>query len=559
MKNSFKYSFTSAILLLLIVVAVTSCKKSLDSSLDVNPHDRLTSGNVFNSAATADLVLNDIYDQLPDGNNWNDPFDNWSDNSICGYSWPRSRTLAQQNIYTPATLSFDSNGNAFDLTWQTLYTNVRKCNVFIANVTTSPLPEDYKKKRVAEARFLRAYFYHLLWMTYGGVPVITIPLDINTQGDKAFVERSSLLDTYKFITTELSAIAADIPQSNESGRATQGAALTLLGWVQLYQHDFIAAAATTKQVIDNLGNGKVYDLFPDYQKLFLDNTANKEAIFYRQYVARVKGNRFAGLGGPAFTKNGVETSWGSTNPTQELVDDYAMANGKVITDPTSGYDPKKPYVNREPRFYQSIVYDGSFFYNDIIYTRQGVGSPNEIDLSDKNDATQTGYCLRKKVQENIPLGSDSWDGHSGDQNYYYFRYAEVLLMYAEAQNEAAGPDLSVYTAINKIRTRSSLPDLPAGLNQDQMRTAIRRERRVELAFEDKRLWDLRRWKIAEINLNRPVHGIVITADGAGGFNYNPVVPPGGNYKFDAGKNYLYPIPQNAMDQNPKLKQNPGYN
>lgn len=556
MKTRIKYISISCMLFMTVCLLMTSCKKSLDSGLSVTPHDRLTGDQVFATTSTADLFLNDIYNSLPDGNNWYDPFDNWSDNSICGYNWVNSRNEVLQATYTPATMDFSQ---ALNLDWATNYGYIRKCNVFIANVTSSTLPDDYKKLRLAEARFLRAYFYHLLWMAYGGVPIITTPLDINTQGDKVFYPRNTADDTYKFITSELTAITNDLPVTPaQSGRVSQGASLTLMGWVQLYDHDYAASAATNKQIIDNFGNGKVYDLFSDYGSLFLDNTANKEAIFYRQYISRVKGNAYAGYNGPTFTKDGVETSWGGVNPTQELVDDYAMDNGLPISNPASGYDPKHPYVHREKRFYQTIVYDGSHFYNDTIYTRQGINSPNEIDLSDHDDATQTGYYLRKNVNENITLGPDNWSGLSGGQNYYYFRYAEVLLNYAEAQNENAGPDPTVYDAINQVRTRSSLPNLTPGLTQDQMRTAIRRERRVELAFEDKRWWDLMRWKLAEVNINKPLHGIAITSDGSGGFNYTPVTTPGGDRKFDPGKNYLFPIPQNAIDQNKKLVQNTGY-
>ena len=234
-----------------------------------------------------------------------------------------------------------------------------------------------------------------------------------------------------------------------------------------------------------------------------------------------------------------------------------MDNGLPITDPTSGYDAQHPYVHREKRFYESIVYDGSFWYDDTIFTRQGIGSPNEIDLSDHNDATQTGYYLRKGLNDQITLGADNWNSGSSGQNYYYFRYAEVLLNYAEAQNEAVGPDGSVYTAMNTIRERAALPDLTTGLSQDAMRTAIRRERRVELAFEGKRYWDLIRWHIADINLNRQIHGISIKANGAV-LSYAPINVPGGDHKFDAGKNYLFPIPQAAIDQNKKLTQNAGY-
>lgn len=553
MKTPIKYISTSCLMLLMVGMLSTSCQKSLDSSLSITPHDRLTGDEVFASTSAADLFLNDIYNNLPDGNNYYDPFDNWSDNSICGYNWVNSRNEALQASYTPSTIDFSQ---ALNLDWTTNYAYIRKCNVFIANVTASTLPDDYKKIRLAEARFLRAYFYHLIWMAYGGVPIITTPLDITTQADKAFYARSSSDDTYKFITGELAAVSTDLPATPaQSGRASSGAALTLKGWVELYNHDYANSATSSKQVIDS----KAYSLFSDYGSLFLDNTANQEAIFYREYIPRVKGNAYAGYNGPTFTKGGVETSWGGVNPTQELVDDYDMDNGLPISNPASGYDPKHPYVHREKRFYQSIVYDGAYFYNDTIYTRQGINSPNEIDLSDHNDAGQTGYYIRKNVNENITLGPDNWNSPgSGGQNYYYFRYAEVLLNYAEAQNEASGPDATVYDAINQVRTRSALPNLTPGLSQDQMRTAIRRERRVELAFEDKRWWDLMRWKLAEVNINKPVHGIAITSDGSGGFNYTPVTTPGGDRKFDATKNYLFPIPQNAIDRNKKLVQNPGY-
>ena len=503
----------SSLLLIVSIMGSWSCKKSLDDSLGVVPHDRLTDETVWTDEGTADLFLNDIYGQLPDGNNWWDPFDNWSDNSICGYSWPNSRNEAQQANYTPSTLIFGDLGSNYD--WSTNYNKIRRTNVFIAKVTASTLSDDYKKKRIAEARFIRAYFYHLLWMGYGGVPIIATPLSVATQGDSIFYARNTSDETFKFITDELGSVAGDLPETNDPGRITMGAALTLKGWCELFDHKYTDAAATNKQIIDNLGNGKVYDLFPDYGNLFMmENNANTEGIFYRQYIPRVAGVRYEGYNAATFTKGGAETSWGGVNPTQELVDDYEMDNGLPISDPASGYNAQNPYVHREKRFYQSITYDGSFWYNDTIFTRQGIGSANEIDLSDHNDATQTGYYLRKRCNDKITLGSDNWDGASDGQNYYYFRYAEVLLNYAEAQNEAAGPDPTVYDAINKVRGRAALPPLPDGLSQDAMRIDIRRERRVELAFEDKRWWDLIRWNIAHINLNKQLHGIAITGSGA---------------------------------------------
>jgi hypothetical protein len=547
----------STIFFLLLLVIVSSCKKAFDDKLNVTPRDRLTDASVWTDQGTADVFLNDVYGKLPDGNNSYDPFDNWSDNSICGYAWPASRNLAQEASYTPSTLDLSQS---LPLGWSTLFSNIRKTNVFIKNVTASALPDDFKKQRLAEAKFLRAYFYHLVWICYGGAPIITEPLDVSTQGENIFKEKATFDETYAFIISDLVDAANDLGTTNDAGRATKGAALTLKGWCELFAHKYTDAAATNKTIIETMGNGIIYDLFSNYGTLFLpEGNNNKEGIFYRQYIPRVIGGRNEGYNGTTFTKGGAETSWGGVNPTQELIDDYSMDNGLPITDPASGYNPQKPYKNRELRFYESIVYDGSYWYNDTIYTRQGIGSPNEIDLSDKNDGTQTGYYLRKGCNDKITLGSDNWDGASGGQNFYFFRYAEVLLNYAEAQNEAVGPDASVYDAIDKIRARAALPALSAGFSQTQMRTAIRRERRIELAFENKRWWDLIRWRTAEINLNLPEHGISIEAGPGGTLIYAPVPAVGGTRKFDASKNYLFPIPQGAIDQNTKLVQNPGYN
>ncbi|MDR0792380.1 MAG: RagB/SusD family nutrient uptake outer membrane protein [Chitinophagaceae bacterium] len=546
-----QYHFKYYCCTVLLLITLGSCNK--DKEIDVTPRDQFSDATVWTDEGATDLFLNDIYLQLPNGNTWYDPFDNWSDNSICGFAWPGSRILAQQAVYTPSTLTFGDIGNAYD--WTTLYTNIRKCNVFIEKVTASELDPDYKKLRLAETRFLRAYYYHMLWMAYGGVPVITDVLNINEQGDSVFRARNTFDETFQFIDTECEAAYAGLPLRAESGRASQGAALALKGWCELFAHKFSESAATNKRVIDSLG----YDLNSDYAAFFLSiDDASSESIFYREYIPRVRGGNIDGTIGTTFTKGGAETSWGGQDPTQELIDDYEMDNGKEISDPTSGYDPQQPYKNREQRFYESIVYDSNYWYDGIIYTRQGIGSPNEIDLADKDDATQTAYYVRKRISDKITLGADNWSGYTSPQNYSYFRYGEILLNYAEAQNEAVGPDASVYDAINKIRARVSLPPLPAGLSQAGMQKAIRRERRVELAFEDKRWWDLIRWNIAHINLNQPLHGMAIKANSSGVLVYTPVPAVGGDRRFDASKNYLFPIPQDVLDKNKQLQQNPGY-
>ena len=246
-----------------------------------------------------------------------------------------------------------------------------------------------------------------------------------------------------------------------------------------------------------------------------------------------------------------------------------MANGKPITDPTSGYDPQNPYVGRERRFYKWIVYDGAPYKmdwmstTDTIYTRidKVRKSLNEIDFG-LNDWTNTGYYFKKKL--NPPTRPAQ--GQSG-ANYIYFRYTEVLLGYAEAQNEAVGPDASVYSAINAIRARVSLPALTAGLSQSQMRDAIRQERRVELCFENKRFFDIKRWKIGEQVMTVDLHGMkienTVPSNNSGVWKYTPIGlsdPPSTTihpHSFVA-KGYMQPIPVPVLNQNPKLVQTPGY-
>ena len=284
-----------------------------------------------------------------------------------------------------------------------------------------------------------------------------------------------------------------------------------------------------------------------------ENNGNIETILAKKHIGGTPlGSVFIIEGQVPYHKE----AWGgdaSYTPTQELVDDYQMANGLSISNPASGYDPQNPYLNREKRFYQTVIYNGSLYRGDTIKTWDGSGSKNTLDFGGASEAGQTGYYLRKTLQEKW---AQNWYLTSS-QDWIIFRYAEVLLNYAEAKNEASGPDVSVYDAINKIRNRSALPNLNEGLSKDEMRSAIRRERRIELAFEEKRWFDLRRWKIAEQNLNGPLHAMKITKDNTGKYVYNVIPAPGGDRLFYP-KNYVLPIPEYVIARNKSLKQNTGY-
>jgi starch-binding outer membrane protein, SusD/RagB family len=550
----------SLIMLLLLVISFAACKK--DDFLNVPPKGSLTDATTFSSESNADLFVNDIYNQLPDMNNEYQVLDQYTDNDFVGAAWMTGQTTVRSNGINPTNVPGGPDGS-FD--WIKQFKNIRKCNVFLklAGQNKSNFSDDWYKQRVAEVTFLRAFFYSILYTNYGGVPIIKEPLN-NSDGSDVFVARSTADETLAFIEADCDAAAAVLPDKPaQTGRATKGAALTLKGWVELFAASPLSnpsnstdkwakAAATNLQVI----NAKTYTLFNDYSGQFLAaNNWNSETIFARGYAAPNKGHRREGILGPVIVKGGQQ-AWGNLAPTQNLINDYEMANGKSIDDQTSGYEPQNPYANREKRFYESIVYDGSTWQGDVWQSR--TGGNNQIDLGSSSDISNTGYNARKTLDESIN-GQTSLGIYSGTSNYIFFRYAEVLLSYAEAQNEAVGPDQSVYDAVKLVRARVSLPPVPAGLSQAEMRAVIRRERRIELAFEDKRWYDIRRWDITTKGpavLNSPEYGMRITIDPATKKLVYTQVQIFKN-SFSEHMNWL-PIPQGVIEQNKKLQQNPGY-
>ena len=555
--------------------------------LEIEPKDRFGDTTVWGSEENADMFLNDIYNQLPHLNNETQNLDQYSDNSYVGAEWMNARTTIYTGALSPTSWipgPWDmwkwGRQNNDDAKGQ--YERIRSCNLFITKVTESDFSADYKKERLAEARFLRAWFYHYLWMAYGGVPIITEVLDNNVSTD-IFYPRETAQKTFEFIDKELDEIKDDLPprrSGSDLGRASKGAILTLKGWVELFHASELrnpgkdkkrweAAAATLKDVIDL----QVYRLQPTILDLWTEATNNNDEVIFDFQMSKQNGGRREGLFGPVFVK-GVQSSWGNMQPTQELVDDYCMANGLPITDPASGYNKNNPYKNREKRFYQSILYDGSMWQGEEIITRVGVGSPNEIDTSSDSDVTNTGYYTRKTIDESVN-GADNLQMSNGMANYIFFRYADALLMYAEASLEA-GDKPTAIEYLDMVRTRGdNMPSIndtyPQGITENQLREIIRRDRRIELAFEDKRWWDILRWKICDGEngvMNKPIGGMKIedtNGDGVWEYNYHEV----GKRTF-LPRMYYQPIPQYVIDKNPVIReqnggedgwvngQNPGY-
>lgn len=552
-----------------MLLSLTACEEWLE----IEPKDRFSDITVWGSEENATMFLNDIYNQFPHLNNETQCFDQYSDNSYVGAEWMNARTI----VYTAALSPTSWLAGPWDM-WKWgrennsdakgQYERIRSCNLFINKVSQSDFSESFKRERLAEARFLRAWFYHYLWMAYGGVPIITDVLDSNGD-EEIYYPRSTARETFEFIDSELEDIYMDLPltqSGSDAGRATRGAALTLKGWVEIFHaselrnpghdvHRWEKAAATLKQVID-LG---IYQLQPTILDLWTEATNGNPEVIFDFQMSKQNGGRREGLFGPVYVK-GVQSSWGNMQPTQELVDDYCMSDGLPI-DESPLYDPLHPYENREKRFYQSILYDGSMWLGEEIITRVGVGSPNEIDTSSSSDVSNTGYYTRKTLDESVN-GADNLQMSNGMANYIFFRYADVLLMYAEALLET-GDVNGAALWLDKVRTRGgNLPSVnetyPSGVTVNKLRTILRRDRRIELAFEDKRYWDIIRWKIADGPdgvMNRPVGGMKIEdtdGDGVWEYNYHEVCP-----RTFLERMYYQPIPQYVLDRNPVIRQQNG--
>lgn len=595
--------FLLKIALVTILTTTFSCKKYLNENVN---KAAVSEEAQWASEGNADIFLNAVYGQLTAMHNTPDYLDNFTDDNDGGIYW-RSWRWKQGQVdpsLDGGVPQADGQGGSAGTyaNWGPTYTRIRRCNLFIQRVTENKggvFSAAWAAKRIDEARFLRAYWYAMLWQHVGGLPIITKVLN-NQDGSEIYYARNTFEETFNFIVSEMDAIIANnklaVKYNNgatDAGRATLGAALMVKGWVQLYAASplfnsgayvlpdpgnlvhfatanparWATAAATFKKFMDTYGGQ--YSLYPKMSEFwYVANEYNSEVIWDRQQVSGAGGqmqNNVDQYGGPVYIL-GVYHTWGNYNPTQELVDTYRMANGKRITDPTSGYNPQQPYVGREQRFYDFIVYDGAPYKQDwmpttdIIYTRIDKVNPskNEIDFA-STDNTNTGYFFRKKLNNLAPEG-----GNQSGQNYVYYRYAEVLLGYAEAQNEAVGPDASVYAALNAIRNRPStnIGNAPAGMTQAEMREEIRDQRRIEFAFEAKRFYDIIRWKIAKTVMNVDLNGMKITNtvpannSGVWKYEYTPLNHP---HVF-TDKMYMNPIPQGVIDVNPKLKgqQNPGY-
>lgn len=549
-------------IIIIITCMFCSCKKDF---LTKTPLDSPSSATFFSNKTELDIALNGNYRSLY----WHSdrvPYVLWLD-AATDIAWCRgdfgSMLTVQGGQYTTET-------EFFYTTWKTMYTAIAKSNNILDNMERSKdvVSPEYYVDAQAQARFLRAYFYTYLIGLYGDVPWVDHVLDL----DNAQLPRTPKAEVLAHIYEDLDFAAENLPttrSSAENGKATKGAALALKARAALWMNDFQTAATAAKMVID-LG---VYDLYPSYKDLFQYKGADsKEAIFSQHYDINVFKAQV-----PRYLANRDAAGYSVLVPTQTLVDMYACTDGKPI-DESSRYNPSKPFENRDPRLDQSIVIPGEWI-NGLWFqthpdstktykqTANGITRVNNVEVTNAY-ATFTGYLWNKYMDEaDLPEKITQ-----STLPVMMIRYAEVLLTYAEAKIERNEIDETVIDAINQVRQRESVSMPPVAIApQEEMRKTVRYERTIELALEGFRLFDIRRWQIAEHVMPGNVLGrrqkahwfdpVIPNIDQYG----HPVYPNETNLfqvisvnQFNKEKNYLWPIPQREINVIPELTQNPGY-
>lgn len=531
------------LMLVLLSVAAFHCKK-----LDLAPTDRFTELNFWKSDDNVSNALNNIYSGLYTSQPifYNEAL---SDNAV---------TRLGINSGLPDAISsgnFSATLPRFERDWAFYYGGIKSVNLFLAGIeeNTTMLPV-LKERMKSEARFVRAFHYSRLVNWWGDVPLVTT--NISPDEAKA-VTRTPRADVVKFITEELDAAAAVLPAKEQyaqtdRGRITRGAALALKARVLLYEGARMPeVAALCEQLMNSQDNNGKYSLVPNYSDVFSPaNEYNSEVILDLQYVPNVRtwGDYvdFAPISAGARGNN--------LAPTQELVDSYIMLNGKQINEGGSGYNEDDPYVNRDPRLTATVVYDNYVWKNgdgstQIIHIKPGTDPDKKNDYQPAGQGTATGYYWRKYYDPTATAGFNS------GLNLILIRYAEVLLMYAEAKAAQGQMTEDVWNkTIRPLRARAGFTDAAAlAFPGGNVTEIIRNERRSEFAMEGLRIDDIRRWKIAEVVLNGWAHGARFG---------DPTVDRG--YlrvqlrQFDPAKNYLWPVPASERGLNGNLTQNPNY-
>jgi hypothetical protein len=460
----------------------------------------------------------------------------------------RATTTGNSTLHKLSDGTLNTSNSSILNYWVNSYSKIAKCNVFIENVDKVPAAQAVKDRMKSEARFLRAIQYFYMSQYYQDVPLVTKSL---SKEEANQVKKATKADITKFVVTELTECANLLPRhkdikATERGRASKQAALAFLGRTYLGSKDYPNAASTFKQIMD-LGDN-IID--PNYQTIhFVSNQTSNENIFSTQYLENLAGSGLTQHAWPA-----VVGGWHLVCPLGSLFEAYEFTNGTPFSYSSPLYDFKELGKNRDPRLGYTLLWDQTTFKG-----KKYVCHPDSVKSLDQLGAgkqtTYTGFGLRKFFDEGF---SGSLLSYGGNTNV--IRYAEVLLSYMEAVLEAGQPiDQALLDAsINKVRGRASV-NMPkiTELDRTKLREILRRERRVELALEGLRYWDLLRWGIAQDVLKADFYGAPFP--GAKNMRKKGTATDANSRWFVITRNfrnpddYKWPIPQTEQDINPNLR------
>ena len=554
-----------------ILISFLSCKREI---LDIAPQDRIGENVVWTDEGLVKAYHTGLYNAIPHGF-YLHMHSKYSDEAYnTAPDWSGAGLFAR-NTYDPDNIGSSSGGDfwgSYFYYWNRGYQFIRKVNVFLEKMAENQLEFTDKERLVAEAKMLRAFMYFELIKRHGGVPIVDRSYAL---GDSIKFKRNTVDECVAFIEKDLNEAIPKLPARYAStdanyGRATGDACKALLSRTLLYAASALfnpshnnqkwQKAADAAQALLTSG----YSLYPDYRKLFIlqSGAAQDEIIFCRNFTT-TNGHQ-APMNNLSRRYGAYGGWWASNGPSQNLVDDYDMLNGEPAftwsgnvqtVNPASGYNPNRPYFDRDPRLDASIIHDSTNYHGDLFQMWiSTAGNTWGFDsYKQSGDNPRTNYVMKKFMPDaDVAL---NW------QTIYtnpwpHFRLAEIYLNFAEAKFELGDED-ACRKYISMVRARVGMPAIPASVTGDQLRARLYNERRIELAFEGHRFWDIRRWKMASVIDSRPIRGMDIIKDlTTGATTYTPVqllvkLP------YEEKMNLL-PIETSEIRRNPELSQTPGW-
>jgi len=544
------------------------------NELDLNPLSEGSSENWYSNETEIEMSVNDLFREVF----WPQDDDAWTDD------WTYRESLTPINSGT-----LNGEWGTLNNIWTNTYKTISRANTILLNLDKAQdvLPEQTIEKFAGNAYFVRASKYAYLTSKFGDVIYYTGILDLEESFTLSRTDKNTILED---VYSDFDQAIAMLPESygnSENKLATKGAALAMKARTALYNEDWEIARDATQAVMD-MG---IYELHPSYADLFLSSTKNPKEVLF-SIPRSVALNQFFGDCKNYITRN--NGGWAAKDPSWDLLAAYPATDGLPI-DESPLYDPSNPFENRDPRLKETIAPFGEphlgFIYQphpdslEVLNINTGNYQKNNDTRSNAAFASFNGLVWKKGLDQ------DWTDDFRAENDIIIMRYADVLLMNAEAKIELDEIDQSVLEAINMVRSRAygvdyaNTSEYPAvtTTDQDELRKILRLERRIEFPFEGRRYMDIIRWRLAEKVLNRDVYGMLDVAelrekivqpglwffpttpeiDEDGVADYSPMYEAGlirrlAQRVFDPTRQYLWPIPSKEILINSNLTQNPNY-